>query len=98
MTALYGGLYGGVTLLNDIRFGYIVRMNTSPIDRRAIILGKMESSLFQTLLQLLVLVLISVFIGVEYNKRDFPNNSINTYSRHILYNNDRSFINLFHDF
>ena len=37
MTALYGGLYGGVTLLNDIRFGYIVRMNTSPIDRRAII-------------------------------------------------------------
>lgn len=72
MTALYGGLYGGVTLLNDIRFGYIVRMNTSPIDRRAIILGKMESSLFQTLLQLLVLVLISVFIGVEYNKGIFP--------------------------
>ena len=71
MTALYGGLYGGVTLLNDIRFGYIVRMNTSPINRKAIILGKMGSSVFQTLLQIIVLVLISSFLGVEYNKASF---------------------------
>lgn len=66
MTALYGGLYGGVSLLNDIRFGYIVKLLSSPISRKAIIWGKALATLVQTLVQIVVVIVLSVLLGVSY--------------------------------
>ncbi len=66
MTALYGGLYGGVTLLNDIRFGYIVKLLSSPISRRAIIWGKAIATMVQILVQIIIVIVLSCLLGVKY--------------------------------
>lgn len=67
MTAMYGGLYGGVSLLQDIRFGYINKMLSAPISRMSIVLGKILSVTIQTLLQLILIVCFSFCFGVEFN-------------------------------
>jgi ABC-2 type transport system permease protein len=66
MTALNGGLYGGVSLLTDIIFGYITKLLSSPISRKAIILGKAASVLIQTLAQILVIIILSLILGIRY--------------------------------
>jgi len=66
MTALYGGLYGGVTLLSDIRFGYIYKLLSSPISRSSIVFGKIIAALLQTLLQVILVLLFSIILGVRY--------------------------------
>lgn len=66
MTALYGGLYGGVTLLSDIRFGYINRLLSSPISRASIIMGKILATVVQTGMQVIFVILFSLLLGVRY--------------------------------
>lgn len=66
MTALYGGLYGGVTLLNDIRFGYIIKLISSPISRKAIIFGKALAAIVQTIVQVIIVILLSLLLGVKF--------------------------------
>lgn len=67
MTALYGGLYGGVSLLNDKRFGYIVKLLSSPISRKAIVFGKALAAIVQTLVQVIIVILLSLLLGVRYD-------------------------------
>lgn len=66
MTALYGGLYGGVTLLSDIRFGYINRLLSSPISRTSIIIGKIMATIVQTGMQIILVILFSMLLGAKY--------------------------------
>ncbi|MDS0527086.1 ABC transporter permease [Clostridium sp. SHJSY1] len=66
MTALYGGLYGGVTLLSDIRFGYINRLLSSPISRASIVIGKIMATVVQTGMQIIFVILFSLLLGVRY--------------------------------
>lgn len=66
MTALFGGLYGGVSLLSDRRFGYINKMLSAPIQRCAIPLGKMIAVLFQSLIQVLLVIFFSYCFGVRF--------------------------------
>lgn len=67
MTALFGGLYGGVSLLSDRRFGYISKMLSAPIERAAIPLGKMLAVLLQSFIQVILVILFSLLFGVRFN-------------------------------
>ncbi|HBB92800.1 MAG: ABC transporter [Bacteroidetes bacterium GWF2_49_14] len=66
MTALFGGVFGGTTIVWDRRTGFLNKMLAAPIHRAAIPLGKLFSIGFQTILQALIIVIISLFLGVHF--------------------------------
>ena len=66
MTALFGGVFGGTTIIWDRRTGYLNKMLAAPIYRAAIPLGKLLSIGFQTVLQALIIVIIALLLGVHF--------------------------------
>jgi ABC-2 type transport system permease protein len=66
MTALFGGVFGGVTIVWDRRTGYLNKMLAAPIYRAAIPLGKLMSIGLQTMLQAMIIVIIALFLGVHF--------------------------------
>ena len=66
MTAMCGGLFGGASICNDIKFGYINKMLSSPISRSAIVLGKISSSVIQTCFQAIIVFIFALCFGVEF--------------------------------
>lgn len=66
MTALFGGVFGGTTIVWDRRTGFLNKMLAAPIHRAAIPLGKLLSVGLQTIVQALIIVIISLFLGVHF--------------------------------
>ena len=66
MTALFGGVFGGTTIVWDRRTGYLNKMLAAPIHRAAIPVGKLLSISIQTMFQALIIVIISLFLGVHF--------------------------------
>jgi ABC-2 type transport system permease protein len=67
MVTLFGGIWGGMTLVWDRRLGYLQKMLAVPIGRSAIVLGKMFAIAFQNLLQVSVILLIALAMGVKFS-------------------------------
>ncbi len=66
MTALFGGIFGGVSIVMDRRFGYLNKMLVSPISRSAIPLGKMLSSALIAGFQGLMIIVVARLMGVNF--------------------------------
>ena len=66
MTALFGGVFGGTTILWDRRLGFLNKMLSAPIHRAAIPLGKLISIGLQTMLQGLIIAIIAIILGVHF--------------------------------
>ncbi len=66
MTVLFGGVFGGNSIIWDRRLGYLNKMFTSPIYRAAIPLGKLMAIGLQGMMQAIVIVIISTFLGVRF--------------------------------
>lgn len=66
MTVLFGGVFGGNSIIWDRRLGYLNKMFTSPIYRAAIPLGKLSAIGVQGLLQATIIVIISYCLGVRF--------------------------------
>jgi ABC-2 type transport system permease protein len=66
MTTLFGGIFGGVSIVMDRRFGYLNKMLASPISRSAIPLGKMLSSALTAGFQGLAIIIIAKLMGVSF--------------------------------
>jgi ABC-2 type transport system permease protein len=67
MVTLFGGIWGGMTLVWDRRFGYLQKMLVVPIARSAIVLGKMLAIAFQNAMQVTVILFIALAMGVEFS-------------------------------
>jgi ABC-2 type transport system permease protein len=65
MTALFGGVFGGTSIMWDRRLGFLNKMLAAPIHRAAIPLGKLMSIGLQTVMQALIIACISLFLGVH---------------------------------
>ncbi|HHV62683.1 MAG TPA: ABC transporter permease [Firmicutes bacterium] len=65
MTALFGGVYGGVSVIWDRRTGYLNKMLAAPISRSAIPVGKMIATSVQAIFQVTVIVIIALLLGVR---------------------------------
>jgi len=65
MTALFGGVYGGTTVLWDRRLGLLNKLLAAPIPRAAIPLGKLASMMVQSWIQVVVILLIALLLGVH---------------------------------
>ncbi len=67
MVTLFGGFWGGMTLVWDRRFGYLQKMLVVPIARSAIVLGKMLAIAFQNAMQVVVILFIALAMGVKFS-------------------------------
>ncbi|MEW6193177.1 MAG: ABC transporter permease [Bacillota bacterium] len=65
MTALFGGVFGGASILWDRRLGFLNKMLTAPIHRAAIPVGKLAALVVQTVFQVLLIVIIALLLGVH---------------------------------
>jgi ABC-2 type transport system permease protein len=66
MTALFGGVFGGTSILWDRRLGFLNKMLSAPIHRAAIPLGKLASIGLQSMMQAFLIALVSVLLGVHF--------------------------------
>jgi len=66
MTALFGGVFGGTSIMWDRRLGFLNKMLAAPIHRAAIPLGKLLSIGLQTIMQALIIACISLLLGVRF--------------------------------
>lgn len=65
MVALYGGGFGGMTVIWDRRVGFLSKLLALPISRASIVVGKMLSVAIRTSFQLLVVLLVAFVLGVR---------------------------------
>ncbi|NLG79206.1 MAG: ABC transporter permease [Firmicutes bacterium] len=66
MTALFGGIFGGMSIVWDRRLGLLNKMLAAPISRAAIPLGKMLAAGLQSMLQVTIITAIAMILGVRF--------------------------------
>ncbi len=66
MTALFGGIFGGMSVVWDRRLGLLNKMLAAPIARAAVPLGKMLAAGLQSMLQATIIAAISMMLGVRF--------------------------------
>ena len=62
MTTLFTGIFGGVSIVWDKRFGYLNKMLAAPISRTAIGTGKIISVSFRTAIQTTIIALVAILV------------------------------------
>ena len=67
MTSLFGGIFGGSTIIWDRRIGYLDKLLTSPINRVAIPVGKAFSTMIAAGLQSSIIIFIAYIFGVRFS-------------------------------
>lgn len=65
MTALFGGVFGGSSVLWDRRLGFLNKMLAAPIHRASIPIGKLIALMVQSWVQVLVILIAAIFMGVR---------------------------------
>jgi ABC-2 type transport system permease protein len=65
MGALFGTAFVGFGLIDDLRAGVIERMRVTPIDRRALLLGRSLRDVLVLLVQSLFLLSLAWFLGLN---------------------------------
>lgn len=66
MTSLFGGIFGGSSIIWDRRIGYLDKLLTSPINRVAIPVGKALSIMIAAGLQSSIILFIAYIFGVRF--------------------------------
>lgn len=67
MVTLFGGVFGGMTLIWDRRLGFLQKMVAAPISRTSIIFGKMLSIAAQTIFQVSVIFVVALIMNVDFS-------------------------------
>lgn len=67
MVTLFGGIYGGMSIIWDRRLGFLQKMMAAPISRSAVILGKMLAIGTQTVIQVLIIFLVAIAMDVKFS-------------------------------
>lgn len=66
ITSVNGGLYGGASLLNDIRFGHLERYIISPVSMKSFLMGKIIAICIQVCLQIFIIICFAFLLGIKY--------------------------------
>lgn len=66
MSALFGGVFSGVSIIWDRRLGFLHKMLTSPIPRFSIPVGKIWAIVVQVLFQMIMIIIIAYALGVRF--------------------------------
>jgi len=65
MVSLFGGAFGGMSIIWDRRVGYLSKLLALPISRASIVVGKMLSVAIRTALQIVIVLAVAFLIGVR---------------------------------
>src|SRR3954470_17259324 len=65
MVSLFGGAFGGMSIIWDRRVGYLSKLLALPIARASIVVGKMLSVAIRTALQILIVLAVAFIVGVR---------------------------------
>lgn len=65
MTTLFGGVFGGLSVVWDRRLGFLNKMLAAPISRSSIPVGKMLASTLQSGLQASIILIVALLMGVR---------------------------------
>ena len=63
MTSLFGASFSGMGTLVDIDLGYLDKMLVTPVNRNAIMLGRMGGDVIRIVLQAILIILIVLLMG-----------------------------------
>ncbi|MHA1642472.1 MAG: ABC transporter permease [Promethearchaeota archaeon] len=63
MVILFSGIFGGMGIIRDKLFGFMRELLIAPISRRTLMFGKTLGVAIQTLIQALLIVILSIFFG-----------------------------------
>jgi len=66
MTTLFGGVFGGVSIVWDRRIGYLEKLLAAPISREAIPFGKILAVMLQAGIQVVAIIVIATLLGVRF--------------------------------
>ncbi len=66
MVTLFGGIFGGMSIVWDRRFGFLNKLLAAPIARSAVVSGKMLAIALQTAIQALIIFGIALIMGVTF--------------------------------
>lgn len=66
MTSLFGATFSGMGTLVDIDLGYLDKMLVTPVNRNAIILGRIGGDVVRIVAQAIIIVLIALAMGVGF--------------------------------
>lgn len=66
MTMLFGGTFGGISIVWDRRIGYLEKLLAAPISRGAIPFGKMLAVMLQGGIQVVAIIIIATLLGVRF--------------------------------
>jgi len=66
MTSLFGATFSGMGTLVDRDLGYLDKMLVTPVNRNAIIMGRIGGDVVRVLLQAIVIILLSLAMGVGF--------------------------------
>jgi len=66
MTVLFGGVFGGVSIVWDRRIGYLEKLLAAPIHRGAIPFGKTLAMMIQGAIQVIAIMVIATLMGVRF--------------------------------
>lgn len=67
MVTLFGGVFGGMSIVWDRRLGFLQKMLASPVSRSSIVAGKMLSIAVQSGLQALLIFGLALAMGVNFS-------------------------------
>lgn len=67
MVTLFGGIFGGMSVVWDRRLGFLQKMLASPVSRSSIVAGKMLSIAVQNGLQALLIFGLALAMGVNFS-------------------------------
>lgn len=67
MVSLSGGIFGGISIVWDRRFGFLYKLMAAPISRGSIVMGKMLAIAVQTVFQSFVIFLLARLMGVGFH-------------------------------
>lgn len=66
MTVLFGGTFGGMSIVWDRRIGYLEKLLASPISRGTIPFGKILALMLQGGIQVMAIIIIAALLGVRF--------------------------------
>lgn len=71
MVTLFGGIFGGLSVVWDRRLGYLQKLLAAPISRTAVVAGKMLAIAIQVAFQSLIIFGLALAMGVKFHAGPF---------------------------
>lgn len=66
MTSLFGATFSGMGTLVDIDLGYLDKMLATPVNRNAIILGRIGGDVIRVVIQTIIIILLALAMGAGF--------------------------------